>query len=175
MAEYKNGVNYAGNMSVNTDDVSPDVVTGRAVFVDDDKYENDSKYKSKVDKCVEEGFYKVSSSDTGSSSGSGGSSGGGNDSGAKVIALTATYDESTDTSYLDKTWREIDAAIGDGNILIQAWDQDGGHEWQPAINTFVADNKYQVSFRSLLSSEWGSDKYWKCDSPDDYPAIYWGD
>ena len=69
MAEYKNGVNYRGNMPVEKDDVNPDVQTGRIVFVDEHRYTSDSTYKARVDKYIREGFYKVSK---GSSSGDGG-------------------------------------------------------------------------------------------------------
>ena len=59
MAEYKNGVNAFGNMSVSKEDRSAEVETGRAVFVDEDKYANDPDYKLKVDKCLAEGFHRV--------------------------------------------------------------------------------------------------------------------
>lgn len=68
MAEYKNGVNFRGNMSVEKNNVNPDVQTGRAIFVDDDKYEEDPEYKLKVDKCLSEGFHRVGSSEGGGSS-----------------------------------------------------------------------------------------------------------
>ena len=71
MAEYKNGFNFRGNMSVDKEDYAPDVQTGRAVFVDEDKYTNDASYKAKVDKCVEEGFHRISEGDTPSGGGGG--------------------------------------------------------------------------------------------------------
>ena len=101
MAEYKNGVNFRGNMSVEADDISPDIKTGRIVFVDDDLYESDTAYKAKVDKCVEEGFVK--SSDVGSGGGGGGSE-----------HLVATYNSTTHV--LDKTYGEIAQAIENGGI-----------------------------------------------------------
>lgn len=67
MAEYKNGVNAFGNMSVSKEDRSAEVETGRAVFVDEDKYTNDPDYKLKVDKCLAEGFHRVGESGGGSS------------------------------------------------------------------------------------------------------------
>lgn len=69
MAEYKNGFNYRGNMSVDKEDYSPDVKTGRAVFVDEDKYTNDTAYKAKVDKCVEQGFHRISDAEASQSGG----------------------------------------------------------------------------------------------------------
>ena len=74
MAEYKNGVNVFGNVSVSKEDISAEVQTGRVVIVDQDRYESDSAYKAKVDKCVEEGFMRSDSagSSGGSSSGGGG-------------------------------------------------------------------------------------------------------
>lgn len=68
MSEYKNGVNAFGNMSVDKADYANEVHTGRAVFVDEDKYANDAKYKAKVDQCLAEGFHKVVSSEGGGSS-----------------------------------------------------------------------------------------------------------
>lgn len=59
MAEYTNGTNAFGNMAVTKQDRASDVQTGRAVFVDEDKYANDAKYKAKVDKCLAEGFHRV--------------------------------------------------------------------------------------------------------------------
>lgn len=70
MAEYRNGLNYRGQMAVEKKDVNSDVQTGRAVFVDEDKYEKDADYKAKVDKCIEQGFHRVSVD--GSSGGEGG-------------------------------------------------------------------------------------------------------
>ena len=67
MAEYKNGVNAFGNMSVSKEDRSAEVETGRAVFVDEDKYANDPDYKLKVDKCLAEGFHRVGGGGGGSS------------------------------------------------------------------------------------------------------------
>lgn len=68
MSEYKNGLNSMGNMSVGKDDISHDPVTGRAVFIDDARYDADSAYKAKVDGLIKQGFHKVSE-------GSGGGSG----------------------------------------------------------------------------------------------------
>ena len=59
MAEYKNGVNAFGNMSVNTKDVSEAVDTGRNVYYSSKKYEADAAYKAKIDKYVAEGFQLV--------------------------------------------------------------------------------------------------------------------
>ena len=71
MAEYKNGVSALGNVSVSKEDTAAEVRTGRVVFVDEYKYENDAAYKAKVDKCVEEGFMR--SDEAGSGGGSGAS------------------------------------------------------------------------------------------------------
>ena len=68
MSEYKNGVNYRGNMSVEVKDRNPEVHTGRAVFIDDELYEKDSVYKARVDKCLEEGFHPVKDSGGGGGS-----------------------------------------------------------------------------------------------------------
>ena len=68
MSEYKNGLNSMGNMSVGKDDISHDPVTGRAVFIDDDRYDADSAYKAKVDGLIKQGFHKVSEGSGGGSS-----------------------------------------------------------------------------------------------------------
>ena len=99
MAEYKNGFNYRGNMSVEKEDYAPDVQTGRAVFVDEDKYTNDASYKAKVDKCVAEGFHWISEGDT--------PSGGG--VGTALIIREDHVEQSGDvtTIYYDKTYEEV--------------------------------------------------------------------
>lgn len=73
MAEYKNGVTPFGNVPVTKETVAPEVKTGRAVFVDEDLYQKDNGYKAKVDKCIYEGFHRVSDNGSGSGSVSGGS------------------------------------------------------------------------------------------------------
>lgn len=68
MSEYKNGLNSMGNMSVGKDDISHDPVTGRAVFIDDDRYAADTAYKAKVDDLIKQGFHRVSEGSGGGSS-----------------------------------------------------------------------------------------------------------
>lgn len=91
MAEYKNGFDYRGSMPVERQDSAPDVQTGRAVFVDEDLYEKDAGYKAKVDKCVEEGFHRISGD---------GSEGGGGGSQPLLVGFSAP-------GTLNKTWQEI--------------------------------------------------------------------
>lgn len=81
MSEYKNGLNSMGSMSVGKDDISHDPVTGRAVFIDDARYDADSAYKAKVDDLIKQGFHKVSE-------GSGGSEGIKN----KTLTMTVVND-----------------------------------------------------------------------------------
>lgn len=52
-----------------------DIQTGRAVYADKDKYENDSAYKADIDKYVREGFHLIFGTPDNPSEG--GSSGGG--------------------------------------------------------------------------------------------------
>ena len=74
MAEYYNGVGAQGNMSVSADRITPDVQTGRVVFVDTALYESDTRYKAKVDQCVAEGFHQVEVSATGATGATGATS-----------------------------------------------------------------------------------------------------
>lgn len=103
MAEYKNGVNSFGNMSVDSNDVNADVHTGRVVFVDTDKYEADAAYKAKIDKCVEDGFFRSDEF------GSGGAANAGS-------ALIVQYN--TQNRTLDKTVQEIYDAISAGTPVL---------------------------------------------------------
>lgn len=104
MAEYRNGLNYRGQMAVEKKDVNSDVQTGRAVFVDEDKYEKDADYKAKVDKCIEQGFHRVSGD------GSGGSSGG---RGTEPLIVSFDHKETDGgVKYIfDKTWQDVRDAI----------------------------------------------------------------
>lgn len=107
MAEYKNGVNFRGNMSVEADDISPEVKTGRVVFVDEDLYESNEEYKAKVDKCVEEGFMRSDEA------GSGGGSGGGLE--ICVVKINPQYSQEI---IADKTFAEVEAAWKAGELIM---------------------------------------------------------
>lgn len=155
MAEYKNGVSALGNVSVTKDDTAAEVRTGRVVFVDEDKYENDAAYKAKVDKCVEEGFHRVS--EDGSSSGGGSGSGGG----TPLIVKASEGTEGT----LDHTWQEIvDAPM--------AWlEVADGDNWQRYLLTTQGFQSFRtlhsVSFNDVGGSRIFS---FTANSADGYPA-----
>lgn len=106
MAEYKNGVNALGNISVIRENTAAEVHTGRAVFVDENLYSTDSEYKAKVDKCVEEGFHRISED---------GSSSGGTSSGVMVLRIVRKEVEGSATKYYtDHLWAEVAEAMANG-------------------------------------------------------------
>lgn len=84
----------------------PAVKTGRAVFVDSEKYESDTAYKARVDKYVAEGFYMVTDGSV-----SEGSSGG-NTASAGALLVEVTINPEDDVhARADKTFGEIKEAI----------------------------------------------------------------
>lgn len=58
MAEYKNGFNAFGGMPVDSSRRSPELHTGRAVYINDDEYSDEPNYKNKADSIVREGYHK---------------------------------------------------------------------------------------------------------------------
>lgn len=78
-----------------------DIQTGRAVYVDSDRYESDEAYKARVDKYVAEGFHMIKdgeSSDGGSDGGD--SSGGGTASDLLIVEVDGE-------GLSNHTWQEI--------------------------------------------------------------------
>ena len=158
MAEYKNGVNFRGNMSVEADDISPEVKTGRVVFVDEDLYESNEEYKAKVDKCVEEGFMRSDEA------GSGGSSGGG-----AVLIVNAVDHPDESRVYLDRTWNEIKSAMLNGSVIYVYNVNEPEIHYEPIMDLYYyTDSSTQHSV--VLHTE-----QYDCNSADDYPIYYYGD
>lgn len=124
MAEYKNGVNSFGVMSVEKEDTSSDIQTGRAVYVDDDKYSKDSKYRKRVDQYVAEGFHRIGDSGTPVSGGG-------------VFPIKFDHNEAgegtTSYKYYDHTWREVRDALMNGSYPIVIEESDGGMDVFPLI------------------------------------------
>lgn len=86
-----------------TKETNRDIQTGRAVYADKDKYENDEAYKANIDKYVAEGFHLIFGTPDQPSEGGSGESGGG---GAEPLIVNVISDVS-----LDKTWQEIHDAF----------------------------------------------------------------
>ena len=91
----------------------PAVKTGRAVFVDSEKYESDTAYKARVDKYVAEGFHIVTEGSVPEGSDEEGSS-------TKPLIVNAIFDDDAeeDVYTLDKTWQEIKDAFPNAYIAI---------------------------------------------------------
>ncbi len=136
MAEYKNGFNYRGNMSVETEDYTPDVQTGRAVFVDEDKYTNDASYKAKVDKCVAEGFHWISEGDT--------PSGGGVGTALIIREERTELTEDVPTIYYDKTYQEVKDAYDAGLPIYLELHEVGGCSRLPLSRITDPDSEYYI-------------------------------
>ena len=76
MAVVKNNVGFRDNNPITRDNSDIDIRTGRAVYVDSEKYENNSEYKARVDQYILEGFHVILDGESGESGGSGGSDSG---------------------------------------------------------------------------------------------------
>jgi hypothetical protein len=96
-----------------TTEINRDIQTGRAVYADKDKYENDEAYKASIDKYVREGFHLIFGTPDQPSEGGGSSGGGG---GAEPLILTDT------NGTLDKTWQEIYDAFANGSQIVVLFD-----------------------------------------------------
>lgn len=137
----------------------PAVKTGRAVFVDSEKYESDTAYKARVDKYVAEGFYMVTDGSVPEGSGGGGSNIG-------LLEVNASYDVETDAYTLDKTWQEISDAFPNAYISIIGDD----HTLLSIASVIIFNTGTDISTYEVRSNDLDFHLHFQTDQPDGYPV-----
>ena len=134
-------------MSISRNDVNSDIHTGRVVFVDSDMYENNEDYKAKIDKYVEEGFFRSDEF---------GSGGGGS---ASPLAVNISNDT------LDKTWQDIYDAFPNAYVITGA---ENDITKRPIIRIVHNSTGYFLELTNFGGGQ--ADLYWTAD-PSGYPTL----
>ena len=97
---------------------------------------------------------------------------GGGGGGGGVIVVTATYDDETGVTTLDKTWQEIYDGIYNG-VVVMVFDQ--GTEEEPYVQMFLVDEAYYDEHGgpdgtpAYVVANTQEDSYW-AETPSDYPT-----
>ena len=107
------------------------------------------------------------------------SGGGGGGGGSSALIVGGTYDDTTYSCTLDKTWKEIHDAVANGGIVIVNLEEAVAAAGEP----FLADCGLWI-VTSVISPVVPGDLYaiegstgnsWGTDSEDGFPAAYFGD
>lgn len=116
-----------------------DIQTGRAVYVDSDRYESDEAYKARVDKYVAEGFHMITDGESSDSeSDGGGSSDGGSTASDVLMPIPITYITNGKYYTSEVSFEEARQAILDGRIPILVWGESVEFETEGATNKTAA-------------------------------------
>lgn len=81
-----------------------------------------------------------------------------------------TYDETTNTYILDKTWREITDMLANGLVAIRASVEEGQTQTYLVGGTIVYNGRYDVFTVAFWEDGIDSTYTYSCQSENDYPS-----